>query len=106
MPNPANPWQNNAFDWANTTPGYHHPGIFHAPRRHPARVPESDILFDIQRDLLKVIRMQDELEAILLKHKIHYSKWNELQRQTTNAYKLINRYLKMYVTQEGANAFV
>jgi hypothetical protein len=80
----ANPWAQDAFD------------PYRAPqhlkkRRDPSRVPDTRMLYDIQKDLLKAI------EA-LKSNEDDEEKLRKTQRQVENAYKLMVRYLKQYVT--------
>jgi hypothetical protein len=72
--------------------------------RAPSKIPEADILFDIQRDLLKA---NDQLRQLV--HEIDPDSeagvyYREAVRQVQNGYKLINGYLRAY-TQGGQDAF-
>jgi len=72
------PWKQDAFD------------PFHGPnrgnRRRPSQVPDSRMLFDIQKDMLRAIDAQKD------------SDHEESARQLRNGYRLLNRYLRQYVT--------
>lgn len=76
---PVNPWAQNAFD------PFHGPGGAHRPRRRPGQIPDSRLLFDVQKDMLKAINLLKEgnTDAALT--------------QCENAYKLMRRYLVQYV---------
>ena len=76
---PNSPWGQNAFD------PFHGPGGAHRPRRRPGAVPDSRMLFDIQRDFLKAINL------------MHRKEYDGALIQMENGYRLINRYLKQYV---------
>jgi hypothetical protein len=76
---PSNPWSQDAFD------PFHGPGGAHRPRRRPGQVPDSRLLFDVQKDMLKAIRELREGNS------------DAALTQIENGYKLINRYLKQYV---------
>jgi hypothetical protein len=77
---PMDPWSQDPFD------------PFHSPnrgqrRRRPSQVPDSRMLFQIQRDLFNAA------------HAYERKDYAEAERQTRNATRLIRRYLAQYVTR-------
>ncbi len=82
---PMDPWGQDAFD------------PFHSPnrgqrKRRPSQVPDSRMLFQIQRDLYNAA------EAYKSKD------YEEAERQTRNAARLIRRYIAQYVTRADDDA--
>lgn len=73
------PWSQDPFD------PFHGPGAA-KQRRNPSQVPDSRMLFDIQRDLYNAAKAYQD------------KNYEEAERQTRNAARLIRRYIKTYVT--------
>lgn len=94
MSNPADPW---SIDYFNPTM----PALPTAKPKAPKLLPDSDRLFALQRNLLKVMR---DLSAIEMQEKNlgKNSDWHRAQKDVENAYRNIRGYLAEYANPEGS----
>lgn len=76
------------------------------PKRAPKPIPDTDILFDVQGDLYKAAQHLRQLSANIgnegAVEELERS-LGGLTRQISNAYKLMNRYLRLHGGESTQN---